>query len=145
MSVIQAFESKALELQDFYFTGDDYRYRFEPDAKRRFIEVLRKRFNSGVRYKGRVLKWDTVIEQKASELGRFLVGKLSTVDFTEPAPILERTDNRRMREAILALSQSEARKRGIGKSTLHYLRKNARSDNSFRVYKSTSDKLAIPM
>ena len=29
LSVIQAFESKTLELRDFYFTGDDYRYRFE--------------------------------------------------------------------------------------------------------------------
>ena len=86
--MIQAFESKTLELHDFYFT-DDYRYRFEPDAKR-FIEVLRERFNSGVNYRGRVLKWDTVIEQKANELGRFLVGKLSTPNFTEPAPVLER-------------------------------------------------------
>ncbi|MGA3297960.1 MAG: CRISPR-associated endonuclease Cas1, partial [Candidatus Bathyarchaeia archaeon] len=78
LSMIQAFESKTLELHDFYFTGDDYRYRFEVEAKRRFIEVLRERFNSGVNYRGRVLKWDTVIEQKANELGRFLVGKLST-------------------------------------------------------------------
>lgn len=56
LSVIQAFESRMLELRDFYFTGDDYRYRFEPEVKRRFIQVLREQFNSGVRYKGRVLK-----------------------------------------------------------------------------------------
>jgi CRISPR-associated protein Cas1 len=38
VSVIQAFESRALELSDFYFTGDDYRYRFETQAKQRFID-----------------------------------------------------------------------------------------------------------
>jgi CRISPR-associated protein Cas1 len=141
LSVIQAFESGALELQDFYFTGDDYRYRFEVEAKRRFIEVLREQFNSGVKYRGRILKWDTVIEQKANELGRFLVGKLSTPDFTEPAPVLKRMDNRRVREAILSLSQSEARERGIGKSTLHYLRENARSRGSFRTYVPIRDRL----
>jgi len=143
LSVIQAFESKALDLHDFYFTGDDYRYRFELDAKCRFIEVLRERFNSGVNYKARVLKWDTIIEQKANELGRFLMGKLATPDFTEPAPALERTDNRRVREAILGLSQSEARKRGIGKSTLHYLRKNACLERTFKVYKNIQSSLIL--
>jgi hypothetical protein len=29
LSVIQAFESSTLDLHDFYFTGDDYRYRFD--------------------------------------------------------------------------------------------------------------------
>ena len=70
--MVQAFESKTLELHEFYFTGDDYRYRFELDAKRRFIEVLRARFNSGVVYKGRVTKWDTVVQEKTSELGRYI-------------------------------------------------------------------------
>ena len=127
LSVIQAFESKTLELHDFYFTGDDYRYRFEPEAKRRFIEVLRERFNSGVTYKGRVLKWDTVIQEKTNELGEILEwSNHRRLDFSEPAPVLERTDNRAVREAILSLTQSEARKRGIGKSTLHYLRKRSK-------------------
>jgi len=141
LAVIQAFESKTLELHDFYFAGDDYRYRFEPEAKRRFIEVLREQFNSGVNYKGRVLKWDTVIQEKTSELGRSLKGRSRTVDFSEPAPILERTDSLAVREAILNLTQSEAKRRGIGKSTLHYLRINARTRESFKVYDNIRNRL----
>jgi hypothetical protein len=91
MTVIGAFESKTLDLRDFYFTGDDYRYRFDVGAKQRFINLLRERFNAGVAYKGRVLKWDTVIEQKATELGRFLTGKSPTLDFVEPAPSSEQS------------------------------------------------------
>jgi hypothetical protein len=139
--VIQAFECGVLELHDFYFTGDDYRYRFEVDAKRQFIEVLRERLNSGINYKGRILKWDTVIEQKTNELGQFLVEKLRTLDFVEPTPILERADNRRVRDTILGLSQSEARKRGIGKSTLHYLRKKAVRSSTFNTYSNVRGKL----
>jgi CRISPR-associated protein Cas1 len=141
LSVIQAFESKTLELDDFYFTGDDYRYRFELDAKRRFIEVLRERFNSGVSYKGRVLKWDTVIEEKASELARYLNGRIQRLDFSEPRPVLERTDNRAVREAILRLTQSDAKRRGIGKSTLHHLRINAKHCGSFALSRKISVKL----
>jgi CRISPR-associated protein Cas1 len=143
MTVIEAFESKTLDLHDFFFTGDDYRYRFEAEAKQRFIEVLRERFNSGVKYKGRVLKWDTVIEQKAGELGRFLAGKREAIDFEVPAPKLERQDNRELRTKILALTQSEARALGIGKSTAHYLKANAQNGRPFKTYSITSEKLSL--
>jgi CRISPR-associated protein Cas1 len=69
VAVIDAFESEVLDLPDFYFTGDDYRYRFDPEAKQRVLDLLRDRFNSGVTYKGRVFKWDSVIELKGHELG----------------------------------------------------------------------------
>jgi CRISPR-associated protein Cas1 len=133
-AVVEAFESGVLDLPVFYFTGDDYRCRFEIEAKRRFIELLRKHFNSGVEYGGRVLKWDTVIELKTAELGRYLVDKSRKLDFSEPSPTLNRMDDRELRDGILSLSRSRARRIGIGKSTLHYLRRNARGERSFKVY-----------
>jgi hypothetical protein len=96
--------------------------------------VLRDRFNVGVTYKGRALKWDTVVEQKASELGGFLIGKSSTLDFAEPAPKLQRRDDREIRAKVLALTASQAKQIGLGKSTLHYMQKNARGNKSFKVY-----------
>ena len=141
VAIMEAFEAGVLDLPDFYFTGDDYRYRFEPEAKERFLDLLRERFNSGVRYKGRALKWDTVIEQKTVELGRYLVGRAGKPNLSEPSPTLNRMDGLDLRRRILNLSQPDARKPGIGKSALHYLRKNARSLSSFRAYKPTRDKL----
>jgi hypothetical protein len=138
---MEAFESGVLDLPDFYFTGDDYRYRFEPEAKQRFLDLLRERFNSGVRYKGRVLKWDTAIEQKTVELGRYLVGRTGGFDFSEPSPNLHRTDDQELRRRILALSQREAQRLGIGKSTLHYLRKSALGRDVFKMYKPVMEKL----
>jgi CRISPR-associated protein Cas1 len=135
LSVIHAFESGMLDLHDFYFTGDDYRYRFEAGAKQRFIDALRDRFNAGVTYKGQMLKWDTVIEQKSGELGRYLIGKSTKLDLIEPTPILARYDSQVIRNKILRMTQNEAEKMGIGRSTLHYLRKNARKPESFKVYR----------
>ncbi len=142
LSVVHAFESGTLDLHDFYFTGDDYRYRFEAEAKQRFIGMLRERFNDGVLYKGRVLKWDTVIEQKANELGRFLTGKTSSLDFAEPAPNLDRQDDQVLRAKILTLTASHANMLGIGKSTLHYIKKRATRQPSFTVYSKTRRKLS---
>ncbi|MGA2310641.1 MAG: hypothetical protein ABSG57_13990 [Candidatus Bathyarchaeia archaeon] len=46
----------------------------------------------------------------------------------------KRTDDLELRRRILSLSQSEARRLGIGKSTIHYLRKNASNRSTFRPY-----------
>lgn len=143
VTVMEAFESGVLDLRNFYFTGDDYRYRFEPEAKHRFLELLRERFNSGAKYDGHTLKWDTVIEQKATELGRVLVNRTSAVDFAEPSPRLVRHDNRELSAKILALTQSEARDLDIGKSTLHHLRKNALKKSSLVLRLKTRKKLMI--
>jgi CRISPR-associated protein Cas1 len=130
-----------LDLPDFYFTGDDYRYRFDPEAKQRFLDLLREQFNSPVKYKERAFKWDTVIEQKTVELGRYLVGRTAELDFSEPSPNLHRADDKDLRRRILGLAQQEGRSLGIGKSTLHYLRKNARSHRSFKLYHKARRKL----
>jgi CRISP-associated protein Cas1 len=140
VAVMGSFESAVLDLPNFYFTGDDYKYRFEPEAKRRFLDLLREQFNAGVKYNGRTLKWDTVIEQKASELGRFLVGK-STLDFVEPSPKLTRADYQELRAKILSLTRSEAQELGIAKSTLHHLCRNAESQCGFRIYNKTDKRL----
>jgi CRISPR-associated protein Cas1 len=142
LTVLQAFQSGVLDLDTFHFKFDDYRFRFNPEAKERFIELLKERFNSGVRCRGKQLKWDTVIDEKAVELSRFLVGKSSVVDFNEPIPNLERIDNRELRERIKSLTSDDANRLGIGKSTLHYLRKKADDPKRFTIYASVRSRLS---
>lgn len=99
-----------------------------------------------MKYKDRALKWDTIIQQKTNKLGRYLNGRSSNVDFSEPSPILRRIDDRELRSRILSISQQEASRVGIGKSTLHYLRKNARDSGPLKVYKpvvSALDRLSV--
>jgi CRISP-associated protein Cas1 len=141
VTVMDAFESGALDLRNFYFTGDDYRYRFDPKAKHRFLDMLRERFNSAVKYNGRALKWDTVIEEKTAELGRYLIGRTARLDFSDPSPSLRTIDDSELQKRILTLSQSEARRLGIGKSTLHYLRKNMSNRSTFRTYQKVLARL----
>ena len=141
-TVMQAFESGSMDVPDFYFTGDDYRYRFDVQAKERFIDLLRKQFNSGANYKGRILKWDTLIQEKTNELARFVSGRSRGLDFSEPSPTFVTTNNRAVREAILSLTRYEARKCGIGKSTFHYLQKRAASSRPLKVYEKVRVRVA---
>jgi hypothetical protein len=41
--------------------------------KNRFFSLLRELFNLGVLYKGKLLKWDALVEQKAGELARYIL------------------------------------------------------------------------
>jgi CRISPR-associated protein Cas1 len=141
LTVLQAFESRVLSLETFHFKFDDYRFRFNPDAKERFIALLKERFNGGVGYRGQRMKWDTVIEEKTSELARFLTEKTSTIDFAEPSPKLDRLDDKELRERIKSLTSDEAKRLGVGKSTLHYLRRNARNEHPFKLHTQTMKKL----
>lgn len=74
-------------------------------------------------------------------LARFLLGKSENVDFTEPVPKILRSDSLEMRKRILELSQKQANEIGISKSTLNYLRKNAKENKTFRVYEKLTAKL----
>lgn len=141
VTVIEAFESNVVNMKDFCFTSDDYRYYLDVEAKSRFRHFIKDRFNVDVQYKGKMWKWDTIILNKTQELARFLVGKTVSIDFLKPSPSLRRTDSIGLRKCILSLSTEEARGLGIGKSTLHYLRKHARSSKPFMIYRPVSHKL----
>jgi hypothetical protein len=84
-----------------------------------------------------------VIEQKTAELGRYLIGGPGRLDLSKPSTVLRGIDNREVRKRILSLTQQEARRFGIGKSTLHYLRKNAENGHTSRVYERTLSKLEM--
>lgn len=130
-----------MDMKDFYFTGDDYRYHIEIDAKRRFLELLKNRFKSGVKYKAKTWKWDTVILNKTQELARFLADKSKQIGFIEPSPSLQRSDTQGLRRRILELTQREAEELGIRKNTLHHLRRNTLSGRPLRVYQKVAEKL----
>jgi len=87
------------------------------------------------------LKWNTWILLKVQEFARYLTGKSARFDLKSPAPVFERPDSKELRERILSLSASEARQLGLGKSTLHHLKKHARNRKPFKVYKPVLDKL----
>jgi CRISPR-associated protein Cas1 len=112
-------------------------------AKKRFLELLKDRFNSGVKHNGKTCKWDTVILNKTQELGRFLLDKSKEIDFIEPHPTLQRSDTQDLRKRILELTQGEAQKLGIGKSTLHYLRRSTSDGRPFKVYRKVLEKIEL--
>jgi CRISPR-associated protein Cas1 len=77
LTVMQAFQSGTLSPQSFSFAESDprfdYRLCFSDEAKGRLRAALTTRFNTRVMYRGRRLTWDSIIKEKAAELGRYLI------------------------------------------------------------------------
>jgi CRISPR-associated protein Cas1 len=140
-TVLKMVLSRTFSWDDFYFTGGDYRLRIKPLLLDRYAELLREQFNSGVMYGGKRLTWDTLILRKCQELARYLLKKATRFELVSPKPTLEREDARPLREKILSLSGPQAKRLGLGKSTIHCLRKRARDGKPFRIYQPVLAKL----
>jgi CRISPR-associated protein Cas1 len=139
-TVIQSLENREFKRSDFFRT-DNYALRLKPKAVKKLLNRLREAFNSTVKYRGKAYRWDTTIFLKAQELAKHILQKTS-LDFAEPSPNLERLDTLELRKRILSLSQSDAKNLGMGKSTLHYLRRNASDDKSFKIYQKVREKMS---
>jgi len=133
-TVLRMVLSRAFSWDDFYFTGGDYRLRIKPPLLDRYAETLREQFNSGVIYGRMRLTWDTVILRKCQELARYLLGKTAGLDLANLKPILEREDTQVLRKKVQSLSGAQARKLGLNKSTVHYLKKRSRDRKPLRIY-----------
>jgi len=143
-TVISCLESEWFGKRDFY-RMDNYVLRMKPEAVRKLIDALRIKFNSPVHHAGKLCSWDTVIRFKVQELANYVVGKRTNLDFGEPKPVLDRTDSEAIRNQIISMTATDARKCGIRKNTLWHLQRRAGTDKPFRIYGKVRRKLQDPI
>jgi CRISPR-associated protein Cas1 len=139
-AIINGLEKKVFNKKDFIRT-ENYNIKLRSSGARKLIKEVERQFNTTIRYLNREYSWAYVILLKTRELAQYLLGKKSTVDFNIPSTKLERKDNYELRQKILRLSYSKAKKLGIGKGSLWYLKHNVMSDKPFKVYEKVREKL----
>src|SRR5208282_4086592 len=139
-TVIECLEYDRFSRKDFYRL-DNYVLRLKPEAVKKLLDALRIKFNSTVRYRNKFYGWDVIIRLKAQELTAFLLEKRSTVSFREPIPLFSNQFSTAIRKKILTLTSAEAKKQGIGKSTLWYLQSRAGEGKPLRTYNPVTAKL----
>jgi len=131
-TVISCLESGHFGKRDFY-RMDNYVLRLKPEAVRKLIDALRMKFNSSARYNGRFYTWDTLIRLKAQELANYIICRRTDLNFSEPEPVLHRTDSEAIRSRILSMTTTEAKVRGMRKNTLWHLQHRACRSKPFRI------------
>lgn len=139
LAIINALEKKVFDKKDFIRT-ENYNIKLKTSGAKKLVKEIENQLNKTTFYLGREYRWFNVILFKARELGQCLLGKRKSIDFNISSN-LERIDNAELRDSILKLSYSEAKKLGIGKSSLHYMKHNAMSDKPFKIYRKIKDKI----
>jgi len=129
---------------DLRKTGNDYRYHIEIEAKRQLLELLKGRFNLGVKHNGKTCKWDTVILHKTKELGGCLLEKFDSPDLKNPSPNLDRSESQVIGKRLFGHRSREARNSGIKKGALCSLQLHMTSSGSLRAYRKTREEIEYP-
>ena len=94
---------------------------------------------------GKLYGWDAIIRMKTQELASYMLCRRTDLNFSEPEPVLDRTDSEAIRNQIVSMTATDARKCGIRKNTLWYLQRRAGTDKPFRIYGKVRRKLQDPM
>jgi hypothetical protein len=115
--------------------------RIRPDAARRLLDILQIKFNATIRYRGKYYAWNTILRLKCQELAGYVL-KRNELDFSHPRPTLSGDDSERLRNRIMSLSVTEARRLGISKNTLWYMQQRARTHRQMRIYNPVRERLA---
>lgn len=142
IAIINALEKKIFKKEDFIRT-ENYNIRLRPSGAKKLIKEVETQFNKTTNYLGREYSWSYIILLKTRELAQFLLGKRKNIDFGVSKIQMSRIDNYKIRQKILNLSNSGARKLGIGKSELWYLREKAKSEKPFKIYNKIKEKLKV--
>ncbi len=140
LAIISAIEKNLMDKRDFIRT-ENYNLRLRPSGAKKLIKEILYQFNRKVKHRGRDYTWSYVLMTQTLDLAHYLIGKKKKLDFALPVPELNRNDTTEMREKILKTSIYRWKKKGFSKGTLSNLKKNARSDKSFKINKHVRDRL----
>jgi CRISPR-associated protein Cas1 len=142
VAVINALEKKMFDKKDFIRT-ENYNLKLRLSGARKLIKEVEAQLNKKVFYRKNWYSWHYIILLKTQELAQYLLGKRRELRFDLPRLELKRIDNVKLREKILKFPYSKAKKLGISKGTLWYLKHNAMSDKPFKVYRNSRRKLKL--
>ncbi|MFA5125390.1 MAG: CRISPR-associated endonuclease Cas1 [archaeon] len=152
LAIIDAIENDIFEKKDFIRT-ETYTLKLRPSGAKKFIERIDAWLNYDTQKTlSRLIPSDassdvksrlsirSLMLLKARELVK-AIKKDGIPDFSEPQITLRRLDTQKVRDQILAIPYSKAKKLGFSKGTLYYMKQNAKADKPFKIYDSVKKKL----
>ena len=136
LAVINAIENNLMDKSDFIRT-ESYTLRLRPTGAKKLIEEIDKQLLKKTTYNNKQWSWRYIITEKATELSHFLQGKKKQINFSTPEATINRTDSEEIRKKILAISYAEWERKGYSRGTLHYMKTNAKKNETFKLNKHT--------
>ena len=138
-SVIELLEMK-LKRSDF-ITIENYHIRLKPNTAKLLIEKIKENFNKRYEFRNKHYALDVIMFENTTELNRYILGKVKTLEFKIPDIAISRDDTMDMRNKILSIDPQRRKGLKINKSTLWYPQKKIREGKIIKMYNRTKVKI----
>jgi hypothetical protein len=112
-----------------------------PDGLRRLIGEFDRTFSQSIKYRGRNHQWYVMVQIKVQEFSQYLMNNIRDLDLNTPEPYIESIDSKEMRNRILKLPYSDWMAKGYTKSSLAYIKTQAKSNKPLKLKKESIEKI----
>ena len=142
LSVVETIAGRQLDRAKDFITTENYHVRLRPHAIALLAERLSQNFNRAIPFGGQRRTFDATLFETTRKLARYLLGKAKRLDLDFPFGAFDGALDTDAAETISALTYAEARRLGISKAGLFYMKRRAAEGKPVRLYAKVSRKLA---
>ena len=138
-SVIELLET-GLKKSDF-ITTENYHIRLKPNTAKLLIEKIKENFNKRYEFRNKQHTLENIMFENIRELSRYILGKGMEIKFNIPNIKIQRNDDIKMRNKIMATEPEKRKELKINKSTLWYQQRKIKEGKTLKVYNKTKVKM----
>jgi CRISP-associated protein Cas1 len=142
LSVIETIAGRQLDRAKDFITTENYHVRLRPRAIGLLSGRLSENFNRAVPFGGKRRTFDAILFETARRLARHLLGKAKRLDLDFPFGAFDGALDTEAAETISAFTYADARRLGISKAGLFYMKRRAAEGKPLRLYAKVARKLS---
>lgn len=142
LSVIEILEEKKIKKSDFIVT-ESYNLRLKEQTAWTLIEHIKVNFNRKAKYKTQNSTYANIFLDNVQTLSNHIIGRQKDVQLDIPNFQIQRNDDLKIRESIMAITPEERKRLGINKSTLWQMQKNIKDGKRIKVYDKMKQKIKV--
>jgi len=140
LSVIEILEEKKLKKSDFIVT-ESYNLRLKEHTAKTLIEHVKVNFNRKARYKTQNSTYANIFLDNTQTLSNYIIDRQKDLQLEVPDYQIQRNDDLKIRESIMAITPEDRKRLGINKSTLWQMQKNIKDGKRIKVYDKMKQKI----
>jgi CRISPR-associated protein Cas1 len=142
LSVVETIAGRQLDRKGDFITTENYHIRLRPHAIAVLSERLSQNFNRAVPFGGQRRTFDAILFESARKLARHLLGQSKRLSLDFPFGAFDGALDAQAAEMVSALTYADARRLGISKAGLFYMKRRAAEGKPLRLYGKVARKLA---
>jgi CRISPR-associated protein Cas1 len=143
LSVVETIAGRQLDRAKDFITTENFHVRLRPHSIGQIADRLSQNFNRAVPFRGQRRTFDAISVEMTRNLARSLLGHSEGLDLDFPFGAFDGALDTEAAQTISNLTNADARRLGISKAGLWYIKRRAESGKPLRIYSRVSRRLRV--